>query len=293
MYTSALPLLYGESESGVTLHCIDNGIDTGNIIDQKKFEISIQDNAEHLYNKYIEAGIELFKSNFENILNQDFNANPQSPFNSSYYSKAQIDYGNGIQIDLNTTAFQLHNQLRAFNFRMYQLPLVYGHQIHRSEISNVRCTGKPGAIKFEDNIKLTINTIDYFIDLYKDKLDEIILAAEKGDVLTLRMYASHGYRLNEKNQCGWDILIVSSFNEHIEVVKFILESNICPIDSTNFKGTTALMYAMTSACKSNRTDILELLLSFGADMTLRDDRGKDIIDYAIEYNNATILNYLT
>ncbi len=293
MYTSALPILHGESESGVTLHCINNGIDTGDIIDQKRFDISIQDNSEDLYNKYIESGIELFKSNFENILNMNFNAIPQSPLNSSYFSKAQIDYGNDIRILLKTTAFQLHNQLRAFNFRRYQLPVVYGYQIHRSEILNVRCTGKPGHIEFEDDVKLTLNTVDYFIDLYKDKLDEIILAAKVGDVFSLKLYASFRYRLNEKNQFGWDILIVSSFNEQIEVVEYILKNNICPVDSTNYKGTTALMYAMTSACKSNRTDVLELLLSYGADMKLRDERGKNIIDYAKEYNNSTILKYLT
>ncbi|MCU7960856.1 MAG: hypothetical protein KZQ58_12860 [gamma proteobacterium symbiont of Bathyaustriella thionipta] len=34
MYTSAWPILNGELESGVTLHRIDHGIDTGDIIDQ-------------------------------------------------------------------------------------------------------------------------------------------------------------------------------------------------------------------------------------------------------------------
>ena len=40
MYTSAFPILNGEEKSGVTLHKIDNGIDTGDIISQICFELS-------------------------------------------------------------------------------------------------------------------------------------------------------------------------------------------------------------------------------------------------------------
>lgn len=36
MYTSAIPILNGEEMVGVTFHEIDKGIDTGNIIAQKK-----------------------------------------------------------------------------------------------------------------------------------------------------------------------------------------------------------------------------------------------------------------
>ena len=37
MFTSALPIKNGEVDSGVTLHKIESGIDTGDIIDQIKF----------------------------------------------------------------------------------------------------------------------------------------------------------------------------------------------------------------------------------------------------------------
>ena len=39
MYTSAIPILQGSTHTGVTLHGIDQGIDTGPIIAQEKFEI--------------------------------------------------------------------------------------------------------------------------------------------------------------------------------------------------------------------------------------------------------------
>ena len=38
MHTGAHPIINGENYSGVTLHKIDNGIDTGDVIDQIKFK---------------------------------------------------------------------------------------------------------------------------------------------------------------------------------------------------------------------------------------------------------------
>ena len=53
MDTSALPLINAESETGVTLHKIDSGIDKGDIISQKKIKISENDKDRKLYLKYI------------------------------------------------------------------------------------------------------------------------------------------------------------------------------------------------------------------------------------------------
>ena len=52
MFTSALPLINGEKETGVTLHKIDAGIDTGDIIDGIKFQIKDSDTARDIYYKY-------------------------------------------------------------------------------------------------------------------------------------------------------------------------------------------------------------------------------------------------
>ena len=49
-HTNFLQIYKGERFSGVTLHKIDNGIDTGEIIDQKRFKIKINDTA---YQNYI------------------------------------------------------------------------------------------------------------------------------------------------------------------------------------------------------------------------------------------------
>ena len=54
----AWALINGEKEYGVTLHFMDPGIDTGDIISQSKFNIESIKNARELYDLSVEKGIE-------------------------------------------------------------------------------------------------------------------------------------------------------------------------------------------------------------------------------------------
>lgn len=164
MYTSALPILNGEKESGVTLHYIDEGIDTGDIIAQKRFPIDIQDTCRDLYFKYLQYGFELFKENIDNLIKGNLKAKPQGNIDSTYFSKKSIDYKN-IQIDLNRTSFEIHNQIRAFIFEEYQLPEINNVRVFKSVL-----TGEKIAKNYFEysNIKFIISGIDgYKIDVFK------------------------------------------------------------------------------------------------------------------------------
>lgn len=68
MYTSALPILHAEERSGVTLHKIDSGIDTGDILCQKAIMLSPSETAKSLYKKYIQVGTDLVVENIDSIL---------------------------------------------------------------------------------------------------------------------------------------------------------------------------------------------------------------------------------
>jgi len=135
MYTSVLPILYGEKESGVTLHKIDDGIDTGDVIDQLKFRIDINDTARDVYFKYLYYGYKLLVKNIKNILEDNYIAKPQSPINSTYFSRNSINFQN-IIINLSQTSYQIHNQIRAYIFEEYQLPKVNNTYIKRSILIN-------------------------------------------------------------------------------------------------------------------------------------------------------------
>jgi methionyl-tRNA formyltransferase len=68
MYTFAWPILSSENCTGVSLHEVDAGIDTGDIVAQVKFNIEITDTARTLYLKYIKEGTSLVNSFLEKIL---------------------------------------------------------------------------------------------------------------------------------------------------------------------------------------------------------------------------------
>ena len=166
-YTSAWPILNGEPTSGVTLHEIDQGIDTGDIIDQIEFEISQEDNCRDLYMKYIHYGILVFKKNILNLLSGTYAAREQAADGSSYYSRDSINYAD-LRIDLRKTAEQIRNQIRAYNFKEYQIPKVFGFEITRADIvSGKRSKEKPGTILKQDDGYIDIATIDYDLRLHK------------------------------------------------------------------------------------------------------------------------------
>ena len=64
-HTNFLQVYNGEKKSGVTLHRIDKGIDTGNIIDQIKFKINLNDTGLDNYIKLMKFSNKLFNKNFK------------------------------------------------------------------------------------------------------------------------------------------------------------------------------------------------------------------------------------
>ena len=167
MYTSAWPILNGEEKSGVTLHRIDAGIDTGEIIAQKEFSIKGMTSRE-LYLSYIKYGTELVIENLDDIISGREISRPQPAKGSSYYSRKSIDYKN-LTIDLNQTAENIERQIRAFNFREYQIPMVYGRGIIGTKITDIRSYKKPGMVVTESDTEMVLATIDYDIVLIYDK----------------------------------------------------------------------------------------------------------------------------
>lgn len=164
MYTSAWPILNNEQYSGVTLHKIDRGIDTGDIIDQIAFKINIDDTARSLYLKYIKYGTQLVISNLDNLLENKIVAYPQDKYQASYYDKKSIRYDD-IKIVFNQPAINVYNQVRAFSFKEYQLPKFNNYNILHCEITNTKSTFKPGTVLKENNNEVFVATMDYDIKL--------------------------------------------------------------------------------------------------------------------------------
>lgn len=280
MYTSAIPILNGEKKVGVTFHKIDNGIDTGDIIKQKSIKIDEHDTCRELYFKYINEGTKLVLEQIEYVLQDAIKAYPQNNKNSTYYSKKYINYGD-LKIDLQQTACGIQRQIRAFSFREYQLPTVFGEKIVDSKITNIKSTKKPGVILEKNEYALMISTVDYNIVLYVDRFDELLHACEKGKLDVVKDICGIKAHINATNQRGWTPLMVATYNNQKEVVDYLL-LNGADIYRTNYNGTTILMYAKEAYLRYGDATLFEKFYSLGMDVSTRDYSGKDVEEYLNE-----------
>jgi len=280
MYTSALPIINGEEESGVTLHKIDSGIDTGEIIDQIRFQISEDDTARDLYQKYLDNGILLFERSIGQLIDENFASTPQPANGASYYSKKSIDY-TAVKINFYKTAFEVRNQFRAFTFREYQLPKFEAWEIAKAEITTERSIKKPGSTVSENEDAFVVSTIDYNISLLKDYHENFWSLCNLGEIERLESIIHRIPDINLKNRMSWNAIIIATYNGHLALVKFLVGAG-ADLASTNKNGTTLLMYALSHCEKSNDQSVFEYLCSLGADWTPVDTRGKSVSDYISE-----------
>ena len=291
MYTSALPIIHGEEFSGVTLHKIDDGIDTGGeIIEQIQFRIEPEDTARDLYFKYLENGFTLIRNNFEKLISGNFTAQAQPAVNASYFSKKSIDYKN-LKINFFKTAFEVKNQFRGFTFREYQLPTYEGWEISRAEILTERSRAKPGTPTLETDTFFIVSTIDYDIKLLKDHYKLLWQSCESGNSQNLSLVLNKIPDLNLFNNKGWNALIIATYNGHLNMVYQLIDAG-ADIQSKNPNGTTLLMYALSHFQKTQDHKLFEFLLRRGADTTSKDRYGKTLKDYVYEKNCPQLLRFL-
>ena len=91
-------LLNSECEFGVTLHLIDHGIDTGDIIDIQKFKIEKNDTAYSIYQKSQKLIFKMFKEWLKLLIDNDFTAVKQDKSKSKMYYKKQLDMIKDISV---------------------------------------------------------------------------------------------------------------------------------------------------------------------------------------------------
>lgn len=165
----AWALINGEKEFGVTLHYMDPGVDTGDIISQKNFEIGSIKNARELYNKCEDIGKTLFKDSLEKLSNGNNKRSPQENTKAIYYPNGSINFED-CEIDFKKSTYMLYNWIRAFIFPPFQYPVFqYEKQwkkvVKVSPVYNKNKFEKPGTlVKINDN-KFVFSTQDCYIEL--------------------------------------------------------------------------------------------------------------------------------
>lgn len=286
MYTSLLPILHGKNYSGVTLHKIDRGVDTGDIIAQSKIDIS-DFSGQELYKTYLVEGTKLVCDNFKDILDDTCTTNSQPSIQSTYFSKHMVDFSN-LEINLAQTSYQIHCFIKAFSFRVYQLSQFNGVDIISSEITEIKSTLKPGSVVEENPGWVIVATIDYDIKLVKDYYNVLCGYAKDNDFDRAKQIVKYVNAINDLDRNGWNPLIIAAYHGAVEMVDLLLKNGADP-NARNINRTIVIMYAKDSFLKTRDISIINNLIEAGADIFLRDIYHKTLIDYV---KDKPLLNYL-
>ncbi len=292
MYTSAMPLLLGETQSGVTFHEIDKGIDTGKIIFQEHFQIDPKDTCKELYIKCIYTGTKLIKKVLDFILSGKNlpEAIMQNPYKSTYFSKKAIDYKN-LKVDLNQTAQNICNQIRAYNYREYQIPKIFNFNISWAEITNITSKEKPGSIVWKDNERIVIASIDYDVMMFIDKFNDVLKMCYMGDLDGLKQIPNLNIYLNQSEKGGWSPLMIATRLGYYDMAMYLLYSG-ADINALNWEGVNLLMCAKDGFCKTGDSRLFELFYKMGIKKEKKDYNNKDLIYYCKAQKIPQIGNFI-
>jgi methionyl-tRNA formyltransferase len=116
-YSTVQALFNGEKYTGVTLHWMDKGMDTGPIIMQEKILIESNDTAKTLYDKFTALGEKLF-SEFLDIWqsNSEIKSRPQDEKKATSFPKMLPNNG---EIDWSWDGEKIRNFIRAMTFEPF------------------------------------------------------------------------------------------------------------------------------------------------------------------------------
>jgi UDP-4-amino-4-deoxy-L-arabinose formyltransferase/UDP-glucuronic acid dehydrogenase (UDP-4-keto-hexauronic acid decarboxylating) len=159
-------IINGETEFGTTIHRMDAGIDSGDIVIQKRFPIDPADTGMTLYMKCIREGISLFTDLLDLFeRGEKPPALHQDPALRRYYDKTPPYSG---VINFAWKAGDVHNFIRALSYRPFISPSTCPHTfLHRSRIEVVRSrlftagkSGTPGQVITVNDDGITVRCQD-------------------------------------------------------------------------------------------------------------------------------------
>ena len=135
-HTNFFQLYFGEKNSGVTLHKIDNGIDTGPIISNIKFKININDNALVNYKRLMKSSFLLYKKNFVKIIKNNYKEKEQNNKRSTYFSRSSVNYDKMKHFSIKNMNLKFFHRIKAFIFPPLQLPVVNSKLVKNIKLIN-------------------------------------------------------------------------------------------------------------------------------------------------------------
>jgi len=122
-YPQMHAIINGEKTHGVTMHFMDEDIDSGDVIIQKSVPISGTDTGKDLYFRCVDVGLEIFKEGLYYLLmGKRLPRHPQDNSQATYYKK---EIPNNREIDWSCDAERIYNFIRALTFEPFEPPFFY------------------------------------------------------------------------------------------------------------------------------------------------------------------------
>ena len=106
--------------AGATLHMLDEGIDTGDILAQLEVETHPWDTGETLYRRLERASVDLFEAQWPEFVRGKLSRTPQNPEAGNHHYIREVSGLDAIDLDAPTTARELLARLRARTFPPYE-----------------------------------------------------------------------------------------------------------------------------------------------------------------------------
>lgn len=145
-------IINNEKHTGITAHKIDEGCDTGDIIEQIKIEIAATDTGASILNKYAQQYIPLIESVLFKIKNDSVVYLKQNDIEATYFGVRTPDDG---KIDWNWQKERIYNWIRA------------------------QASPYPGAFSFYENEKIIIDEIVFSNYGFNAEMPNGLILSEK------------------------------------------------------------------------------------------------------------------
>jgi len=102
---------------GVTLHFIDEGVDSGDILFQREIKIGITDTADKIYARSLVEIFELFKESYPEIIRGELRAKKQDESLATFHWAKDLEPHSEIKMDKSYRASELIDIIRARSFK--------------------------------------------------------------------------------------------------------------------------------------------------------------------------------
>lgn len=158
-YPGAWAIINGEKQHGITMHYMDPGVDSGDIIGQIMVDIAPDDTGLSLYKKCEEAGLELLRATWPKLAAGEVQRIPQDPAKVLYHDRT---FPFGGVINFCWTAQQVHDHVRAMTFPPFPNPSTFFRRrkltVLKTEIEDNGRENDPGKIVAVDGAGLSVQT---------------------------------------------------------------------------------------------------------------------------------------